>query len=221
MVVSLCVSKARSVKYASDWAFQFLFFTVWNYCLQAVFWACAACASALTFCSTTGPSAALRRAVHHLVSICVPMSLLVSVVLWCVLAPDALQHHHPSQVFNFYSYNMHAANTLCLLAEFASDRMLLKPGTLVLVLSWTLAYAIFVWVQHTATHFWPYFFLRLDTYAALGWYAALVVLVALAFGVARGLSALKARRDPELVELELDAAASEGFIGESRVTARR
>ena len=32
----------------------------------------------------------------------------------------------------------------------------------------------FAWVQHGVSGFWPYFFLRMDTWAAPGWYAAIL-----------------------------------------------
>ena len=207
VIVALCVSNARSPTKGGHWAFQFLFFTVWNYVLQSVFWCFAAAASAAAVCTASGPGPRLRRLTHVLFSICVPMALLVSVVLWGVLAPDAFRNHHPTQVLNFYSYNMHAANTCCLLADACCNRMLLKRGTLGLVLIWALVYAAFSWIQESQTHFWPYFFMRLDTYAAIGWYLALMALHVGAYVLVLVLSGLKARRQPSLVE----QTAAEGY----------
>ena len=181
-------------------AFQFLFFTVWNYILQTIFWVVAAATSAAALCSASGPSALLRCATHSLLSVCLPMSLLVSVVLWTVLFPDAIRKHRPEVDLNFFSYSMHALNTLLLFFEFFLDRMLLQRAALGLLLSWALLYAAFSWVQNAFTGLWPYFFLRLDSWAALPWYAAVAALNLVFWAVVRLLSVCKARCNPSLVE---------------------
>ena len=151
VLTSLTVRNARGPKGAQ----QFLFFTVWNYALQTLCWAVAAAASAASLCSASGPGAALRRTTHTLLSICVPMALLVSIVLWAVLCPEALHRHEADTVLNFYSYNMHALNTIALLVEASVDRLLLQRGTLAPLLLWGCAYAAFAWLVNALTGGWP------------------------------------------------------------------
>ena len=100
------------------WFFSLLFYTVWNYLLQAVFWFTATAASAASLLHSAVAPRRLRTAVHLLLSICLPSAILVSVVLWGVLLPNDIRHGHPEREENFFSYNMHAVNTVCLLAEF-------------------------------------------------------------------------------------------------------
>ena len=76
-------------------------------------------------------------------------------MLWSVLAPDAVAHHHPHSAFNIFSYNMHAINTVMLLVEWSCNRMVLKPGGLAVFLLWLLLYNGFAWAQNAETHFWP------------------------------------------------------------------
>ena len=204
VLVGLTVGHAEDPSRAAHpndpWWWQFLFFTVWNYMLQTVFWACAATASAAALCSAGGPSAGLRCAMHSLLSVCLPMALLVSIVLWSILFPVTLAHHKPSIDLNFYSYNMHALNTLMLLCEACVDRLLLQRAALGLLVAWVLLYAAAAFVQHAFTDWWPYFFLALDTWAALGWWAALGGVTLGVYLLVLCLSACKARRQPRLVE---------------------
>ena len=204
VLVSLCARNAllgRPTHGHHYWAYQFMFYTVWNYMLQTAFWACAAACSGAWVFTASGPSAAMRRLTHMLLSVCVPASLLVSAVLWGLLLPVSLHAHKGSEELNFFSYNMHALNTLALLLEFCClDRMLLRPGSLALLVMWLLMYGAFVVAQHAVTHFWPYFFLALDTWAAPGWYVLLAALHLVAWALAKLLSAAKARADPRLRE---------------------
>lgn len=209
VLVSITVGKILSADAAvhASWGFVFMFFTVWNYIMQTVFWISAASASAASLCGASGPSHGLRRLTSILLSISVPMSILVSAVLWGVLFPATLRAGNPDECLNLFSYSMHALNTLTLLIEAAVDRMLAHRGTLGLVLLWMLLYAAFAWVQNAATHFWPYFFMRLDTYAAIGWYVGLLLLHGVAFGLLLLLSNIKARCDPTLVEADAQTPA--------------
>ena len=59
-----------------------------------------------------------------------------------------------SEVLHFTSYNMHAVNTLVLLAEFYVDRMEIPPQQLLLYLSWGLAYTVFQWAIYPKYHEW-------------------------------------------------------------------
>ena len=130
----------------------FSFFTVWNYCLQAVTWAVAASASAAALCTPRGPSPLLRIAAHVMLSVCVPMSILVSIVLWGVLFPYEVGHTSPPyRDLNFFSYCMHAINTIAFLTEAYCDRLLLHKGALGPILLWSMIYAVFVSIQNAYT----------------------------------------------------------------------
>ena len=179
----------------------FSFFTVWNYCLQAVTWAVAASASAAALCTPRGPSPLLRIAAHVMLSVCVPMSILVSIVLWGVLFPYEVGHTSPPyRDLNFFSYCMHAINTIAFLTEAYCDRLLLHKGALGPILLWSMIYAVFVSIQNAYTNFWPYFFLALDTWAALGWYPALFAAYLAVYLLVWLLSSCKARLQPSLRE---------------------
>jgi hypothetical protein len=198
-------------------------FTVWNYHLQVLFWLLALLAS---FRSVTCkprvsarlqeplatsdpevvavrlPDALLGKAVQALLSVCVPTSVLVSLVFWGILVPGAaVSGVKMSEVLHFTSYNMHAVNTLVLLAEFYVDRMEIPPQQLLLYLSWGLAYTVFQWAIYPKYHEWAYPFLRL-TDVAPAWYGGVLVVFLLLYWAAVRLSALKRHMIASRVELE-------------------
>ena len=71
----------------------------------------------------------MGRLLPLLFSVCVPTSVLVTLVFWGVLVPGAAVAGAPmSNVLHFTSYNMHLVNTLLLLLEFAFDRLLESLG---------------------------------------------------------------------------------------------
>lgn len=192
------------------WAFVLLFYTIWNYLLQTVWWLAATGACLASF-HGVGPSARLRHFVHLVLSVCMPASILVTVVLWCVLLPEDISRGKQSRELNFDSYNMHAVNTACLLVECSVNRMLLHRNALPVLLAWQCLYCAFAWAQHAETNFWPYFFMALDTWQAVGWYLAMFCLHLLAYGVVALLSRAKSRRQPALRELlVLEEAGHEG-----------
>jgi hypothetical protein len=188
------------------------FYTTWNYLLQTVTWSLAATASASSLCSVRGPSALLRCATHTAFSVCLACSMLVSLVTWTILLPQdlmRLQHERgescagpvgQSSYLGFFSYNEHAVNCAALLLEWSINRLLLQRSAFGFVFAWMLLYSAFTWVQQAYTGLWPYFFMRVDTWAAVGWYAALPILHVCVFGVAYLLSQCKASRQPTLVE---------------------
>lgn len=213
VTLGLLIRKANDHAECPDvthpWFFSLFFYTVWNYLLQAVFWFTATAASAASLLHSAVAPRRLRTAVHLLLSICLPSAILVSVVLWGVLLPNDIRHGHPEREENFFSYNMHAVNTVCLLAEFFFNRLTMMPGAFGAFLAWVWLYAIFCWCQNAVTGFWPYFFLVLDTWAAVGWYLGLFALNAVAYLVARLFSRLKVRWTPSLAA---DQESSEGML---------
>lgn len=173
----------------------YTFYTVWNYTLQAVWWLVGTACSAAALCGPRGPPRWLRLLAHALLSVCLPASVLVSIVLWSVLLPADWSAGHHERDLNFYSYSMHALNTLMLYFEWYVDRLLLKPAALWLLLSWCLLYAIAVWLHHdlTSPHFWPYFFFDQSSWVAVPWLLALLGLHLLVYGAVHLLSRCKAR----------------------------
>jgi hypothetical protein len=186
---------------------QLLFYTLWNYLLQTIFWILAAATSAIAWWRTAEPPAMLRRMTHLLLSICMPSSILVSIVLWGVLLPNSLAHGSTAEL-NYWSYNMHAINTFLLLVECCTNRLLLHPATLGLIFAWVLLYSAFCWIQHSVTGFWPYFFMSMSSWSALGWYPALIVLHFLVYGAVLFLSRCKARRNHTLLNDQSPASGN-------------
>ncbi|CAE8688163.1 unnamed protein product [Polarella glacialis] len=180
-----------------------LFYTVWNYHWQILFWACATTASASTILHGTAElpgtarieylSPRFRTVLGILFEVSLPMTFFVSIVLWGVLAPVAAENGKGWQVFTFYSYNQHALNTLCTLVEFCINRLLIVRHHMILVLVWSSIYCVFSWIQHAFTDFWPYFFLQLN-FAALFWYALLLLLHVALFSAAVCASDWKRRK---------------------------
>ena len=96
-----------------------LFFTIWNYYLQSVYWAFALVSSVgdLRGWGERSPTW-LRTVVHCLFEVALPLSWLVTIVLWGILLPADLMKYHVCHECNFFSYNQHAVNTAVLLVEF-------------------------------------------------------------------------------------------------------
>ncbi|KAL1499385.1 hypothetical protein AB1Y20_011591 [Prymnesium parvum] len=180
------------------------FYTVWNYHLQLLDWACAVAASACWLLHPDGaPSSAAASALKHLTlclcELCTPASVLVSILLWGVLFPHAAAHGDYSDL-SFNSFAMHAVNTVLLLVEFRVNRITVQRHHVLFILAWAMAYAIFAWVQHPFTHCWPYFFLSLTSAEAIFWYAAIAGLHVVVYAAACWLSSLKERRFAPLLE---------------------
>ena len=102
---------------------------------------------------------------------------------------------------------MHAVNTVALLIEFGTDRMLIPVQQLLLYLAWGVAYILFEWAIHPFTSGrasahptgwadkagWAYPFLRLDALAPL-WYGGVLASSALLYGVFRLLATMQQHR---------------------------
>lgn len=168
------------------------FFTVWNYYLQLVFFGLA------SFCSVAYTS---KREVPQgvltvtavLYQVCVPVSVLVSMLTWGVLLPQATQAGDAEQLLNFVSYCMHAVNCVCLLLEFYFGRLLLHSWLYVVVVAWMGGYIGFAWIYHANTQWYAYFFLELTAVAPI-WYTGCVLLSAGVFFTFVGFSHCKKPR---------------------------
>ena len=72
-------------------------------------------------------------------------------------------------------------------------RLAVRAADFYLTLGWATAYVLYAWAQYAQSGFWPYFFLDLSSWAAVGWYSLLIALFAAVYAMAVGGSALKAR----------------------------
>jgi len=140
-----------------------------------------------------GVAAALCTLHHLLWSVCVPSALLVTIVLWGVLYPADKARGHQRNELNPASFEAHAINTLLLLLDGAANRLSVRAADFYLTLGWATAYVLYAWAQYAQSGFWPYFFLDLSSWAAVGWYSLLIALFAAVYAMAVGGSALKAR----------------------------
>lgn len=179
-----------------------LFFTTWNYLLQIVYWILAAVAGIRLLSKPhwalleTRAERALARTVWALFSVCLPSSVMVTVVLWGVLLPSTIRTGNRLEIANLLSitsFAQHLFNTLLLFADFSVNHMLVDSSTLVLVVSWNVCYVIFEWVAHFFSHHWTYFFLKLNSYTPF-WYAALALVGVLSHMLACLLSRWKRKR---------------------------
>ena len=173
-----------------------LFFTIWNYYLQSVYWVFALVSSVAELRGWGERSPAwLRTVVHCLFEVALPLSWLVTIVLWGILLPADLMKYHVCHECNFFSYNQHAVNTIVLLVEFGLNDLVVTWRHVGLAVIWSVTYCVFSWVVHAATDpgFWPYFFLQLNTPMAIVWYPALLLLGIGLYAAAVGASHLKRR----------------------------
>ena len=173
-----------------------LFFTIWNYYLQSVYWVFALVSSVgdLRGWGERSPTW-LRTVVHCLFEVALPLSWLVTIVLWGILLPADLMKYHVCHECNFFSYNQHAVNTIVLLVEFGLNDLVVTWRHVGLAVIWSVTYCVFSWAVHAATDpgFWPYFFLQLNTPMAIVWYPALLLLGIGLYAAAVGASHLKRR----------------------------
>uniref|UniRef100_A0A7S2SGJ2 Uncharacterized protein n=1 Tax=Mucochytrium quahogii TaxID=96639 RepID=A0A7S2SGJ2_9STRA len=170
---------------------QFLFFTIWTYHLEIVFYACAVACSWFHL-TRRGVPEKLLRLTNLLYAIALPMSLLVSIVYWCILVPQALSSGE-TQAFDPFSFEMfaqHAINTVCFYLEFIFNRFQVHDHHLLAIILYTMLYCGFIWVQHLITKFWPYFFLKL-TPAAFAWYNLVFLFHFVIFKLVHCLSKIK------------------------------
>lgn len=162
------------------------FFTVWNYHIQIL---CFFVLAANSVWTKPGPK--LRLCGECLFELCLPMSILVSGVLWGLLMPAS---NNPSAFLDFSSINQHLVNTVLLLAEFCVNRLLVRIEHVGLVLLWPASWMLYIWIQHAYSDLaWPYFFMELNAIAPV-WYGALLVFHVVVYLVMAGLSVLKQRK---------------------------
>ena len=120
-----------------------LFFTIWNFYLQSVYWAFALVSSVGDLRGWGERSPAwLRTVVHCLFEVALPLSWLVTIVLWGILLPADLLKYHVCHECNFFSYNQHAVNTIVLLVEFGLNDLVVWRHVGLAVI-WSVTYCVF------------------------------------------------------------------------------
>lgn len=204
------------------------YFTVWNFIALTAFFGLG---TALSFSShgwrpPCGVSHHKAAAAHQvLLTVELPMSCLVTFVVWLVLYPveygeDAA--YALQQDFNLASFTMHAVNVMVMLLEFCLDGLRVEPQHLGIVVTWSLTYAVFNPLQAIWTHDPVYFFMDFQLPTAP--LAALLssILICLLFATACALSRLKwwlAGGLPSDESLVPPPAAAKGLDGEESGTA--
>jgi len=120
------MTTVQVAQYFSEEDFKLLtFFTVWNYRVQIVYFLLAALGLIL-------PSNRRQNFImNHLFSIVLPLCILVSIVLWGILAPQAAfskDQYAIDKCINIFSVFQHAVNTCCILLDFKLSRFYLDDG---------------------------------------------------------------------------------------------
>ena len=180
------------------------FFTVWNFIAFVAFFAlgtalsCECCREVGAMRRTPSALHRLAAAAHHLLlEVQLPMSAMITLVVWLVLYPYDVLNGEPAfrlaGYTNLTSLTMHVGNFVFMLIEFGLDALHLTPGHFGLVLFWGMLYALFNGLQAYWTHDTVYFFmdftLAKTPFVALG----LTVLMFTVFAGACALSRLKWR----------------------------
>eukprot|EP00850_Spirogloea_muscicola_P003550 SM000014S00338 [mRNA] locus=s14:742159:744047:- [translate_table: standard] len=138
----------------------------------------------------------LGYALQILFQLCCAMALLVDLVLWLILFPEAIAAHRTAQILNFISYNMHGLNAVSMAGEFCLNSMRFPWFRFSYMVLWSVGFVLFSWYRHIYNHWWPYPFLDYaDPYAPL-WYVGLLAFHFVCFTVWVELSLLKLQRLP-------------------------
>ncbi|KAJ1624979.1 hypothetical protein T492DRAFT_1042989 [Pavlovales sp. CCMP2436] len=187
----LVVVSARSITRSPD----LTYFTIWNLLLQTAYFGIAALAGVVLL--VRGPGGAGEhwgaRIVYRGFCVCVPCSVYVSLVTWCVLLPQAVQSGNSALVAVLVgplSWFQHLANTCLLLVDFCANSMLIHSSAVVFLVGWIVAYVVSSWVSFAVLGYWPYFFLVLSSNTPVV-YFGFAMLAVLLFGLAMCASALK------------------------------
>lgn len=166
---------------ASSFFARFMFFTIWNFNLQVIFYGFLVFSSLSYLYSKQVPKWVLVTT-SLLSNVCFPASFLVSLLTWGVLVPQAASAGNVAGFLTFYSWNEHLANFICLSLEFYFDRLLVQPHLFLAIYCWAALYVIFAWIFHAYTGLWAYFFLNLSPTAPL-WYSGVLVAMIGAFSL--------------------------------------
>lgn len=148
------------------------FFTVWNFIVLTVFFgigtglSCTCCRHS----AQRGPITRDHRiwaGLHRLLfEIELPMTMLVAVVVWFAIYPNAVSvaqqtgdYSGQLAVLSLTSITMHALNVVFMLAEFALNGLLVEAWHFGLIVAWASLYGLFNGLQAILTHDTVYFFM--------------------------------------------------------------
>ncbi|GAQ83808.1 hypothetical protein KFL_001630060 [Klebsormidium nitens] len=135
----------------------------------------------------------LEYAVQILFQTCSSSVLLVDTVLWLVLFPVSVEEGRTSEILNFVSYNEHIINAVAMAGEFWLNSMAFPVFRMSYVVIWACLYVLLEWLAHPWGSKWTYFFLEYRQPTSILWYAGLLLLHCIFFGVCYWLSQLKQR----------------------------
>ena len=172
------------------------YFTVWNFIALTAFFGLG---TVLSYSSygwrpPCGEHHKMAAAHQVLLTVELPMSCLVTFVVWLLLYPveygeDAA--YAQQQDFNLASFTMHAVNVIVMLLEFCLDGLHVEPQHLGIVVTWSLTYAVFNPLQAIWTHDPVYFFMDFQLPTAPLAVLLSSLLICLLFATACALSRLK------------------------------
>lgn len=109
--------------------------------------------------------------------VCLATSILLAVVVWSILYPEAVRDHKAGKVVNIISFFEHGVNILWLIADFTCTQHVISLNAIPFLLLWPTMYTIFIWFMHEIIkhEFWPYPFMKVDTPLSPLWYAGLLL----------------------------------------------
>eukprot|EP00056_Hartaetosiga_gracilis_P023051 m.34921 g.34921 ORF g.34921 m.34921 type:complete len:316 (+) comp9966_c2_seq1:33-980(+) len=213
---------------------SFEYYTVWNFTLLIVFFLCASVHSVREMfhgwrLSATPNPRFFDKLTVILYHICLTMVLMVDIVLWTILYPQAKKAHeeHPTrnpnpnpnedddyvecctQFTNFFSVVVHGLNFFMMLSELIQNRIRFSIANCLWLLIWMSSYAIFQWFFALSPNGrWVYFFMDTTTESAAAWYPGLFILHIVFFFIVFGFSKLKEKR----AGLHGDTAAEQQYL---------
>mmetsp|Transcript_7870 Transcript_7870/g.7931 ORF Transcript_7870/g.7931 Transcript_7870/m.7931 type:complete len:328 (-) Transcript_7870:22-1005(-) len=126
---------------------------------------------------------AFGRVVYILFQVCGGTACLVTVINFTALNPE----------FSFWNVSQHFITLMVMVLELFLNNMYVRADHYPFNISWAFLYLIFIWplVVQRRISFWPYFFLKTDTYSCFFYYTGLVVANFLFYYVFYSISWLK------------------------------
>jgi len=148
------------------------FFTVWNFIVLTVFFGIGTGLSC-TCCRHSAQTGSITRdhrvwaGLHRLLfEIELPMTMLVAVVVWFAIYPNAVSvaeqtgdYSGQLAVLSLTSITMHALNVIFMMVEFALNGLLVEAWHFGLIVAWASLYGLFNGLQAVFTGDTVYFFM--------------------------------------------------------------
>lgn len=131
----------------------------------------------------------LRLCQWGYLEVILPSAWIVTLVVFTLIEPFKLDI-----MWNQVSH-VHFWNTVALTVEFSINRLLLRAGHFVLMMTWITTYVIYAWSMKATTWYrFVYYFMSLETPAALVWYPILIFIHMFVYFTLVAFSRCKERR---------------------------